>query len=592
MGNKLFIPLLIQATNQRMPGLSIKTQPVNFSGIAGQQLTISVGAPVAVLFSFYKVVTGGNDLLVGQNPTGDYIVMQSALQDAGQYYCIVADAAGKTIKSDTVTVLITNPELKITVQPQPFTGEVGDSLQIKVVAPNGTLFKFYKGSQLIGQNTTGIYEVQAAALTDSGDYYCIVSDDYDQTLKSNTVTVAISQPDTGGGDNGGGEEPESPETAATFITGKLRTVEGQNGVYYDQNDPAKFTNANKNEAIVITNSPKDGVYIMAGNVQQNWQGSGKNITTLRQNLDNEYGGPSDLQQATDMVYKLSHSPSSGEDTKGDNLTWYGGDTYVFDPNSPANIVKAEGALLKLYHSLSGRTTVDTVYCSEAKVNYGVNVMQLVGDVQVPGLYGCKWALTDLMPHDAPAVNTAFTGSVSVMIIGDSNSAFAGDTLFKILKAALPNATIRVENRAVGGSGVNTWAPNTDLLNAAIASAQTNGYDIINLNLGTNNVELDPITPAVYKTKMQAIIDELRSKLTLKGLVVQGVFSPINNNLVAQFNAQIPTLSNITVGTFRPIELLAQYPQHMKPDNLHFYKPGYTLVNEQWAKTIIPIAIAG
>jgi len=83
------------------------------------------------------------------------------------------------------------PELKITQQPVGFNGYSGGVLDLSVVAPNGKVFNLYKGDAQINQNTTGQYQIEVSKTTDSGSFYWIITDDYDQTVTSDIVEVAI-----------------------------------------------------------------------------------------------------------------------------------------------------------------------------------------------------------------------------------------------------------------------------------------------------------------------------------------------------------------------------------------------------------------
>lgn len=80
----------------------------------------------------------------------------------------------------------------ITQQPSGFTGLQGDAFQIAIIS-NGTDYAFYKNDVLLSQNSTGIFTVSNSSINDSGTYYCIITDEYGQSVKSDMITVVISE---------------------------------------------------------------------------------------------------------------------------------------------------------------------------------------------------------------------------------------------------------------------------------------------------------------------------------------------------------------------------------------------------------------
>jgi hypothetical protein len=84
------------------------------------------------------------------------------------------------------------PPLVITQQPTDFTGQTGEAFQLLILS-NGTGYAFYKGNTLISQNKTGALVFGNLAVSDSGNYYSVVTDDYGQFLNSVTVTLTVTE---------------------------------------------------------------------------------------------------------------------------------------------------------------------------------------------------------------------------------------------------------------------------------------------------------------------------------------------------------------------------------------------------------------
>jgi hypothetical protein len=90
--------------------------------------------------------------------------------------------------------IVKPPTLEIYQQPTGFSGLVGADFQINLLS-NGTNYAFFKDTSAtpLVQNTTGTLAFQDVVVTDSGKYYCIISDNFGQSLKSTVVEVIITE---------------------------------------------------------------------------------------------------------------------------------------------------------------------------------------------------------------------------------------------------------------------------------------------------------------------------------------------------------------------------------------------------------------
>ncbi|MBN2505121.1 MAG: immunoglobulin domain-containing protein [Verrucomicrobia bacterium] len=90
-------------------------------------------------------------------------------------------------------------EVEIVTQPAPSTTvEEGDSFTLSVVV-RGTLpaFQWYKGSDPIPGAESSTYTVTGAIETDSGTYYCVITNFYPSSVTSDAAVVTVN-PDTNG----------------------------------------------------------------------------------------------------------------------------------------------------------------------------------------------------------------------------------------------------------------------------------------------------------------------------------------------------------------------------------------------------------
>ena len=112
-------------------------------------------------------------------------------------YCVVKDADGNFVKSNTVTVKV-NQSLAITTQPVNKTINLGDSVTVSLKASgNGLKYQWY--FRKTGQTAfsawnghTHASETCTPNATWNGiQLYCVVTDGGGNSVKSNTVTITV-----------------------------------------------------------------------------------------------------------------------------------------------------------------------------------------------------------------------------------------------------------------------------------------------------------------------------------------------------------------------------------------------------------------
>jgi hypothetical protein len=116
-----------------------------------------------------------------------------------QIYCVVTDKYGNTVKSKTVTLTIAPAVLTITAQPKdtvvPKAGDTatvplkatGDGLTYQWYYKNPNMSKFSKSSI-----TKDTYVAEMLDYRSGRQIYCVITDKYGNTVKSETVTLTIA----------------------------------------------------------------------------------------------------------------------------------------------------------------------------------------------------------------------------------------------------------------------------------------------------------------------------------------------------------------------------------------------------------------
>ena len=108
----------------------------------------------------------------------------SASNTGRKAYCIITDKYGQKVKTNTVTISIP-AKPKITTQPKSVTALKGDVARVSVKATGeGLTYTWY-----VRDNKTSTYKMVVSDSNTGRKVYCIITDKYGQTVKTNTVTL-------------------------------------------------------------------------------------------------------------------------------------------------------------------------------------------------------------------------------------------------------------------------------------------------------------------------------------------------------------------------------------------------------------------
>lgn len=182
--------------------LQITKQPVSVTVSNGTTAKVQVMATGKNLsYTWYYKNKGGSkfavDTVIGNKST--YAVTMNASRNGRQLYCVVKDAYGKKIQTNTVTIAMKTP-LAITAQPASSAKKIGEKHSVKVVATGkGLSYTWYyknKGDSkfavdtVIGNRST--YTVNVSAANNGRQLYCIVKDAYGKKVQTRTITLTTA----------------------------------------------------------------------------------------------------------------------------------------------------------------------------------------------------------------------------------------------------------------------------------------------------------------------------------------------------------------------------------------------------------------
>ena len=181
-----------------IPALKITTQPVSITAALGSTFTLSIKAAGSGLkYQWYFKKKGASAFTAWSGHTGaSESVTPNDTWNGIQLYCVVKDAFGDSVKSNTVTVTLTTP--KITAQPVSTTFALGNAVTLSLKA-TGTGLKYQWYYKKVGDaeftawngHTSASEAVTPNATWNGIKLYCLVTDSADNTVKSNVITLSL-----------------------------------------------------------------------------------------------------------------------------------------------------------------------------------------------------------------------------------------------------------------------------------------------------------------------------------------------------------------------------------------------------------------
>ena len=183
--------------------LTILTQPKDIYTKVNNtvKLTVKAQGTGALTYQWYFKKSGASDWTLWNNHnTATTSALVNSTWDGIQLYCLITDAAGNKVKSDSVYV-ITSDKLKILTQPEGVLLESGDTgtFSVKAYGAEPLSYQWYykkagksDWTEWTDKNTATI--TATANCTWHGmQVYCKVTDNKNKTLNSDTVYAMITK---------------------------------------------------------------------------------------------------------------------------------------------------------------------------------------------------------------------------------------------------------------------------------------------------------------------------------------------------------------------------------------------------------------
>ena len=197
--------------------LKITSQPVSVTVASGKTAAVTVKAQGDGLkYKWYYRNAGDSNFAYTSTFTGNtYSVTMTSGRAGRQVYCVVTDQYGVSVKSNTVTLGMPTA-VKITTQPVSVAVANGQTAKVTVKAQgDGLTYKWYyadAGSSTFKLTTSFKGSSYSVSMTDARAgrrIYCVITDQYGNSVRSNTVTLnkktplkIVTQPSSVTVDNG------------------------------------------------------------------------------------------------------------------------------------------------------------------------------------------------------------------------------------------------------------------------------------------------------------------------------------------------------------------------------------------------------
>lgn len=176
---------------------SITKQPANASALSGETVSATVSAKGdGLTYQWYICDKGYSTYSKSSITKATYSYEMTSSKSGRKAYCVITDKYGNSVKSNTVTFTMKSA-LKITGQPVSAKVASGKTVSTTVTATGDGLkyqwyikdtgFTEYSKSSI----TSATYSYVMTSAKSGRKAYCVITDKYGNTVKTNTVTLSL-----------------------------------------------------------------------------------------------------------------------------------------------------------------------------------------------------------------------------------------------------------------------------------------------------------------------------------------------------------------------------------------------------------------
>ena len=176
--------------------LMITRQPTDASAKLGENYCVTVEAQGDGLkYQWYGKNAGSTTWFKSSVTDNTYDDVMTKARAGREVYCVISDAHGNKVQTDTVKILLDKEELTIIQQPATTSAALGEMFCAEVVAQGeGLKYQWYfrnKGSDIwyrSGQKDNTYDDIMTTA-RNGREVYCIITDTWGNYVQTDTVTL-------------------------------------------------------------------------------------------------------------------------------------------------------------------------------------------------------------------------------------------------------------------------------------------------------------------------------------------------------------------------------------------------------------------
>ncbi len=202
-GEEIVTNLVSITVKQPSNSISISTQPVNFVGTVGSSAKFTVLAEGSGLKYQWQLKKGSSwaNLSTGGATTPTMTIKVDESKNGKVYRCLITDTNGEELASESVSITVKDPSIKIISQPSNYVGLAGSTAKFTVSAEgNGLQYQWQlkKGSSWANLSTGGAKTSTMTIKVDDSkngkEYRCLITSVEGEELVSETVSITVKQP--------------------------------------------------------------------------------------------------------------------------------------------------------------------------------------------------------------------------------------------------------------------------------------------------------------------------------------------------------------------------------------------------------------
>ena len=180
------------------PGPVITQQPESVQQEVGKKFAITVKAEGdGLTYQWYVKESGAKAFKVSSNKTASYAYTMQTYMHNRQVYCVITDANGNSVQTETATITRPPQALKILEQPKDAQQEIGQKFSISPkVEGEGLTYQWYVKESGAKAFKVSSIKGSAYALTMQKymigrQVYCVITDKYGNSVTTDVATISL-----------------------------------------------------------------------------------------------------------------------------------------------------------------------------------------------------------------------------------------------------------------------------------------------------------------------------------------------------------------------------------------------------------------